>query len=91
MPANKKHLNPAFHQRFAKITAGFIGGYLLTNCVFLLFALFIENGPVLMTLKFVGFVVWAGLMIVPFLFKNGWKAWGIYLALILVFSAILYL
>lgn len=91
MPANKKHLNPTFHQRFAKITAGFIGGYLLTNGLFLTFTLFIDHGPLLMTMKFVGFVIWGALMILPFLFKNGWNAWGVYLVFILAFSAILYL
>ncbi|UII26945.1 hypothetical protein LVD15_00470 [Fulvivirga maritima] len=90
MPANKKYLNPSFHQRFAKITAGFIGGFLITSILFLLFALIVDHAAVFMTLKFAGFIVWCVLMILPFLFKNGWKAWAIYLAAIIVLGALFY-
>lgn len=91
MPANKKHLNPSFHQRFAKITAGFIGGFIITIALFLIPAFLTDHAVVLFTLKFAGFIVWCALMIVPFLFKNGWKAWGLYLAIILILSSVLYI
>lgn len=91
MPANKKYLTGSFHQRFAKITAGILGGYLITSGLFLTLALWIDHAAILYTMKFGGFIVWCGLLIVPFLFKNGWKAWGLYLLPIGVFTLILYL
>ncbi|REE00447.1 hypothetical protein [Marinoscillum furvescens] len=90
MPANKKYLSASFHQRLAKITSGLIGGYMLTSLLFMLAGHWIPVGPVLITLKFAGFVLWCGLLIVPFLFKNGWTAWGIYLFGVLVLAAICY-
>ncbi|MBK6264051.1 hypothetical protein JKA74_03295 [Marivirga sp. S37H4] len=91
MPANKKHLDPSFHQRFAKITAGFIGGFMITITLFLVPAILTDPVIVLFTLKFAGFIVWGTLMIIPFLFKNGWKAWGIYLLAIILLSSLLLL
>ncbi|UII29632.1 hypothetical protein LVD17_15130 [Fulvivirga ulvae] len=90
MPANKKHLTPSFHQRFAKITAGFVGGYFITSSLFMVLALYTDRAATLVTLRFAGFILWGALMIIPFLFRNGWKAWGLYLAAILLFSSILY-
>jgi len=90
MPANKKHLTPAFHHRFAKITAGFIGGFLITSLLFLLLALLTDHIIVLMTMKFAGFIVWCALLVIPFLFKSGWKAWGLYLLIMLLLSTLFY-
>ncbi|MBL3658454.1 hypothetical protein [Fulvivirga sediminis] len=90
MPANKKYLNPSFHQRFAKITAGFIGGFLITSLLFLIFALLTDHVAILITLKFAGFIVWCTLMILPFLFENGWKAWAFYFIALLVLGATFY-
>lgn len=90
MPANTKYLTKSFHQRFAKITAGILGGYLVTSALFLVLALWVDHGAVLVTLKFGGFIVWCALLIVAFLFKNGWKAWGIYLLAFLLLAAIFY-
>lgn len=91
MPANKKYLTTSFHHRFAKITAGFLGGYLITSSLFLILTMFIDRTAVLITLKFGGFILWCALMIVPFLYKNGWKAWGVYLSVITLLMTILYL
>lgn len=90
MPANKKHLNPTFHQRFAKITAGFVGGFILTTVLFFTAAIFTDHRIVFLILKFAGFIVWCVFMILPFLFRNGWKAWGYYLLFIGLFLLILY-
>lgn len=90
MPANKKYLTPSFHQRFAKITAGFVGGYFITSTLFMVLALYTDHAAILVTLRFAGFILWCALMIIPFLFRNGWKAWGIYLVAIILFSSILY-
>lgn len=90
MPANKKHLTKSVSQRIAKITAGFVGGYLVTVSFFMALAFWMDHKDVLLTLGFGGFILWTGLLIVAFLAKNGWKTWGIYLLLILVFSLIIY-
>ncbi|VXD17492.1 hypothetical protein [Marinoscillum sp. 108] len=90
MPAHKKHLTKSFHQRFAKITAGFLGGYAVTVSLFMALSLWWDRAGVMVTLIFGGFILWAGLMIVAFLFRNGWLAWLLYLVLATVFSAVFY-
>ena len=91
MPANKKYLTPTFLHRFGRITAGFVGGYLVTVSFFLALSFYFEKVSVLFTLVFGGFLVWVGLMILAFIANSGWKIWGIYLLLTLFFSAIIYL
>ena len=90
MPANKKHLTKSISQRFAKITAGFIGGYLVTITLFMALAFWSDHKAILLTLRFGGFMLWAGLLIAAFLAKNGWKVWGIYLLLTFLFATIIY-
>lgn len=89
MPANKKYFSSPM-QRVAKITAGFVGGYLVTLTSFMALAYWVDHVDVLLTLRFGGFMLWAGLLIVAFLAKNGWKVWGIYLLLTLFFCIIIY-
>lgn len=91
MPANKKYLTPTFIHRFSRITAGLVGGYLVTVSFFLALSFYFQKVSVLFTLVFGGFLIWVGLMIVAFIAKNGWKIWGLYLLLTLLFSAIIYL
>ncbi|WP_421891740.1 hypothetical protein [Marinoscillum sp.] len=90
MPANKKHLTKSFHRRFAKITAGFLGGYLVTVSLFMALSLWCDRAGTMVTLIFGGFILWAGLMVSAFLFKNGWLAWLLYLAFTVAFSAVFY-
>lgn len=90
MPANKKYLSTP-SQRFAKISAGLVGGYLVTISLHLALAYWFNHVNVLMTLRFGGFILWVGLLIVAFLVKNGWKIWGIYLLITLVCASIFYL
>lgn len=80
MPANKKHFSSTW-QRLLKVTAGFIGGFILTQSFFMIFIQFFKNAAALITLQFAGFIVWAALMIIAFLAKNGFKIWGVYLVL----------
>ena len=89
MPAQKKYLSSP-SQRFAKITAGLIGGYMVTVSLHLALAPWFNHVDVIMTLRFGGFILWVGLLIVAFLVKNGWKIWGLYLLITLVFSVIFY-
>lgn len=89
MPANKKYLSSPL-QRFLKITAGFVGGYILTQSFFMLFIQLFKTAEPIITLQYWGFVVWAALMVIAFLAKSGFKIWGLYLFLTAVFSLIIY-
>ncbi len=90
MPANPKYLS-SNSQRFAKITAGFLGGYLVTVTCHIALSFWINHINVIITTTFTGFILWSILMVVAFLAKNGWKIWGIYLLISLLFSFIIYL
>lgn len=79
MPANTKYLTKSPWQRFAKISAGILGGYLLTTCLHLTLAVWFDPATVLITSTFTAFILWAGLMILAFLARNGWKVWLWYL------------
>jgi hypothetical protein len=85
MPANKKHLTASPWQRLLKITAAFIGGYMVTMSLHLLLMTFLDKSTIFMTMKFSVYILWCVLMIVTFLSTNGWKIWGIYLGLSLLF------
>ncbi|MCX2679546.1 hypothetical protein OOZ15_06280 [Galbibacter sp. EGI 63066] len=89
MPANKKHLSSPW-QRFAKVSAGILGGYLVTITLHLALATWLDHANVMMTLTYSGFILWVVFMILAFLGKNGWKVWGIYLLLTLLFYAAFY-
>ncbi|MBV7441378.1 hypothetical protein KRX57_08085 [Weeksellaceae bacterium TAE3-ERU29] len=92
MPANPKYLTKNPWQRFAKISAGILGGYLLSAIYHMVFALWLPfHKEVLVTIIITHFVVWCGLLIVPFLFKNGWHAWVLYLILIVIGLFLFYL
>lgn len=89
MPANKKYLTNTPLQAFAKISAGFVGGYMVTEGLHLTMAVFFDLANAVMTLRYLGFVIWVGLMIVALLFKNGWKAWLLYLIISLIFYGLI--
>lgn len=85
MPANPQYLTMSKWQRFAKISAGLLGGYLLASVIHMILALWLFNHRVvLVTSVYSLFILWVVFMIVPFLVKNGWKIWGIYLIGILL-------
>jgi Ca2+/Na+ antiporter len=90
MPANPKYLTQSKGQRFLKISAAILGGYLVSVSLHLALAAWFDKATVIMTMSFSGFMLWVALMIVAFLAKNGWKIWGIYLLLTLVFWVLLY-
>ena len=90
MPANKKHHTKSLHQRIAKISAAVIGGYLVTMSLHMALALWFDKTTVLITSTFTGFILWAGLMVVAFLGRNGWITWGIYLLLTAFFTSLIY-
>ncbi len=90
MPANPKYLSVPL-QRFVKILAGVVGGYLVSVSVHLLLAYWLGQ-QVIITMMFSGFILWAGLLVLAFLAKNGWKVLGLYFLVSLVcFSCIYFL
>ena len=76
MPANPKYLTTSPWLRFAKISAGLAGGYLLTTCLHLALAAWFDPATVLITSTFTTFILWAVIMVLAFLARNGWIAWG---------------
>ncbi|UII81729.1 hypothetical protein [Flagellimonas sp. CMM7] len=91
MPANQKHLSSP-GQRILKITAGILGGFFVT--IFFhnaLGSLLEQKGALIITTAYTSFFLWAALLVIAFLAKNGWKVWGIYLLLTLIFGAIIFL
>lgn len=93
MSVNKKYLTQSKWQRFAKISAGILGGFLVSTSVHLAFASFVQEDSVLLilsTFSFTVFLVWLPLMLLPFYFENGWKCWLWYVKFIVIFSVIIY-
>ena len=79
MPANPKYLTHSPWQRFAKLSAALLGGYLLSTCLHLALAAWMDPVTVLITSTYSAFLVWIILMLGAFLARNGWKIWGLYL------------
>lgn len=90
MPPNPKYLTHSKWQRFAKISAGFLGGFLVTISFHVALGAWFSRPYVVITGYFSIFLLWAGLMILAFLSRNGWKLWGIYLLITLLFVAVDY-
>lgn len=91
MPANQKYLSSK-GQRALKITAALIGGYLASGSFHLMLSsVKPAREVIILTSSFTFFMVWGGLMVLTFLARNGWKIWGFYLALTLIFSLVIYL
>lgn len=88
MPANAKYLTVSPWQRFAKISAGILGGYLVAVARHVALAAWVNHVNVLITSTFSGFITWAMLMIVAFLSKSGWRVWLLYLLLSVFFFGI---
>ncbi|HRP56667.1 hypothetical protein [Agriterribacter sp.] len=90
MPANPKYLSSP-GQRVLKISAGLLGGYMLSATIHLVIALIPGIGiSLLVSGTFSVFLLWVVFMILAFLARNGWLIWGIYLLLTLVFGVIAY-
>ncbi len=91
MPANKKYLNKSPWHQFAKISSGVLGGYIISALLHMCLPLWLPNSKeILITSVFTLFIAWGTLLIVPFLFKNGWKVWGLYLGILIVLYAAYY-
>lgn len=85
MPANKKYLTTSSWQRFAKISAGILGGYIISALLHMTLALWLPvHMKALITSVFTLYMSWCTLIVTAFLFKNGWKTWALYLGIILL-------
>jgi hypothetical protein len=91
MPANSKYLTSSGWQRFSKISAGILGGYLVTMAIHLALAAWFKHTNVIITATFTGFMGWVGFMIIAFYAKSGWKVWLLYVLLTAFFSLIMWL
>lgn len=90
MPANKKYLSSPL-QRFAKISAGLVGGYFITVSLHMFLMQWWDAAGALLTMQFEGFILWTVLLIFAFLSKNGWKIWAAYLLLGFFLLGLVYL
>tara|TARA_R100000306_G_scaffold742_4_gene1980 strand:+ start:2055 stop:2357 length:303 start_codon:yes stop_codon:yes gene_type:complete len=91
MPANKKYLTMSSWQRFAKISAGIVGGYIISALLHIALAYWLPNPEiVLITSVYTLYILWVAIIILSFLAKNGWKLWALYLAIIIVLSVLIY-
>lgn len=91
MPANKKYLTTSSWQRFAKISAGIVGGYIISALLHIALAYWLPNPEmVLITSVYTLYILWVAIIILSFLAKNGWKLWALYLAIIIVLSVLIY-
>lgn len=91
MPANNKYLTASPWQRFAKISAGILGGYCVAMAIHLALAAWMKHINVIVSATFSGFILWVAFMIVAFYARNGWKIWALYLILMLIFSLVTWL
>lgn len=89
MPANKKYLTTSVHQRIAKISAAIPGAFFVSATLHMAAAQWLgDYKTVVSTFSFLTFPVWIVLMILPFLFYNGWKCLALYLGLIALFVSL---
>ena len=88
MPASPKHLTISPWQQFAKISSGILGGYIITALFHMCLILWLPySKEILITSIYTHFIVWITLLIIPFLFKNGWKVWGLYILISIILYA----
>ena len=91
MPANEKYLTASGWQKALKISAGVLGGYFVSVSFHLALAAWLNHVTVLITMTFTGFILWGTLMVLAFLANSGWRVWGLYLLLTLIFSVMIFM
>lgn len=81
MPANPKYLSQSKWQRFAKLSASVVGGFLVAVSLHLAIAVWLpDRKNIFVTYSFSLFLLWTALMFIPYLLDNGWKCWLWYAA-----------
>lgn len=90
MPANPKHLSTP-RQRWLRVSAGILGGFLLTMAIQLAIGIMIEDkGVIVITSAYSSFFLWVLFMILAFLADGAWKPWAYYLAGTAFCAAVIY-
>ena len=81
MPANPKYLSSNW-QKFAKLTCGFIGGYMVSGSLHLLIGSLVAQKQNYLVTSIVSiYLLWGVLLILPYLFRNGWRVWFLYIVI----------
>lgn len=89
MPANPEYLTKNPLQRFAKVSAATVGSLLVTAASMLAIAVWFDNPKlVFLTYAYAFPLLWCALMLVAFLFKNGWRCWALYGGIALVCAVV---
>ncbi|MFV0249351.1 MAG: hypothetical protein ACK5H1_10405 [Tenacibaculum sp.] len=92
MPANSKYLTKSAWQKFAKISAGLVGGYIISVLFHMVLILLIPaHHEMLVTTIFSFVIVWGIMLLIPYLFTNGLKAWGLYIVIIIILYLLYFL
>lgn len=91
MPANPKYLIKSNRLKFAKLSAALLGSFLVTASLHLLVAAYSDPGIILKSAQFSFFIIWVGLMFVPYLIKDAWKSWLLFIGLTIVFTTLMWL
>ena len=85
MPANRKYLTTSPWHKGAKIVSGILGGYIITALLHMIAALVLPfHKEILISSIFTMFIIWGALLIIPFLFKNGFKSLLLYILVIVL-------
>lgn len=88
MPANPKYLSTP-KQRFGKVTAAILGGYLASMSILVTFGKIMTNKASFVSTSLYGsWLVWVGFMVCAFMFKKTWKVWALYLGVVILFAGI---
>ena len=91
MPAKKKYLSSGW-QRFSKVMAVILGAYVASAMLHIALAKNVpDDTPILLTSTFTSFICWVGLMIMVYMIKKAWVAWGILFGVIAVSGALIFL
>lgn len=91
MPANPKYLLKSKWQKFAKLSAALLGSFLVTASLHAFMAAYAQPAIILKSAQFSFFIIWVGLMFVPYLINNGWKSWLVFLGLTILFTTLMWL
>ena len=91
MPANPKYLTTSALQKTVKIFSGVVGGYIISAFLHLALYIWLPFGrDIFTTSTYTLFLVWIALLVVPFLFENGYKVFVIYTLIALLLAVAIY-
>lgn len=84
MPANPKYLSSA-RGRIAKISAGILGGFLVTTAIHMTIGSYMNDKTYLvMTAIWSSWILWMGCLLLAFALRRPWISWSIFLGTVLL-------